>query len=360
MRFFYAAPAAAVLWGSACGSTVTTETASSGGGASSSSTQAASTVAASSSSAVSSSSSTSTGAGGSTPACMPAAGPVLAVDQLLWGDTDWNGKPSSTAWKLYGTNIDGLVTTTQDMTGHCKLRAGAQKSVAADGESGLDNSFGRNLMPVFTSLTQDFSANVNKEIAAGKFTVLFELEKLVQNDMSPVVTDLYLGGALKLPPSWDGKDCWPIDPSSGNPATVFPKAAIAGNQWNSITAGDVTIPVTMGGARVELVIHQAKVTVVLSGDHKTGKLGIISGVLDREELIQMFKTVAGSFSKDLCNSTTFDSIAEQFRQASDIMKDGKQDPDKECDGISIGIGFTLRAAGKGDVVKPPPKLDPCK
>ncbi len=150
--------------------------------------------------------------------------------------------------------------------------------------------------------------------------------------------------------------CWLRDAKA---TTVFPKAAIAGNQWSSGAAATVRLPLGGPGGHFELPVHQAKLTVVLSGDHQLGKLGIIGGVLDREEFIEIVRDLAGGFSPDLCKGATFDAIAEQIRQMADIMKDGSQDPNKECDGISIGIGFTLDAASLGPLTATPPPPNPC-
>ncbi len=48
--------------------------------------------------------------------------------------------------------------------------------------------------------------------------------------------------------------------------------------------------------------------------------------------------------------------ADTLRQASDIMVDGSQEPNKICNGISIGIGFEAKRAGIGGVSAPQPAL----
>ncbi len=89
--------------------------------------------------------------------------------------------------------------------------------------------------------------------------------------------------------------------------------------------------------------------------------GTIAGVIDTEQFISELAKVAGSFDTSLCSGSTFDSIAQQIRQASDIMSDGTNgDPSKTCDAISIGLGFNGHGVTLGDVaapVTPPP--DPC-
>ncbi len=78
---------------------------------------------------------------------------VIAVSQLFFGDTDRNGNASPTAWKQFGYNLDGLISTKTDAN-HCRLIAGANPTnVKTDGDGGIDNSFGSNLMPLVTSLS---------------------------------------------------------------------------------------------------------------------------------------------------------------------------------------------------------------
>lgn len=70
--------------------------------------------------------------------------------------------------------------------------------------------------------------------------------------------------------------------------------------------------------------------------------------------------MAGSLNPSLCPpSATFESIAQQIRQASDILADGTQDPGVTCNGISIGLGFEAEAATLGVVFDAPVPPDPC-
>jgi hypothetical protein len=43
------------------------------------------------------------------------------------------------------------------------------------------------------------------------------------------------------------------------------------------------------------------------------------------------------------------SLITAVRQASDILGDGTQDPTKTCDGISMGMTFTMAPAQIGSV-----------
>ena len=45
--------------------------------------------------------------------------PVLAIEKVQLGDTDVTGAPNPQAWKDYGVDLGGLVTSATD-TQHCK------------------------------------------------------------------------------------------------------------------------------------------------------------------------------------------------------------------------------------------------
>ena len=87
---------------------------------------------------------------------------------------------------------------------------------------------------------------------------------------------------------------------------------------------------------------------------------MIGGVIDTELLVGELAKIAGSFDASLCPpSATFESISQQIRQASDILIDGTQDPNKTCNAISIGLGFDAQEAGWGSAYDVAPSPDPC-
>jgi hypothetical protein len=172
---------------------------------------------------------------------------------------------------------------------------------------------------------------------------------------------------MELKPKFDGTDVWPVSPELLNntmdPTSskiVFPEAYIAGKTWVSGTKGTVSLQLSISGFTVSLDIKNAFVTVDLEGGKGTN--GTIAGVLDTEQLVSQIGKVAAAFDTSFCDpeSPTLVSILNQLRQASDILKDGSQDPSKECDGISIGLGFDTAAVKLGPVAKPgDPPPDPC-
>lgn len=112
-------------------------------------------------------------------------------------------------------------------------------------------------------------------------------------------------------------------------------------------------------------IRDATVTMLLAGagSGASASMGTISGIIRTVDPVSAFAKVAGAFSDgQLCpGSPTLDGALAAFRAASDIMSDGSNgDPSKECDAISVGIGFDAISVQLGGVVAdPPPAVDPC-
>ncbi|MBM4359984.1 MAG: hypothetical protein FJ096_17915 [Deltaproteobacteria bacterium] len=296
------------------------------------------------------------------------AGQTFAVEKLFLGDTDRTGSPNADAWELYGYNLDGKVSdaTSTDL---CKPRAGAlPKTVKTDGKGGLDNAFGKLLMPIIGSLASDATVRINENIADGSFTILMKLDTLGgKANYIDIPAALFVGTQLGGPAKFDGSDKWPIvpellsDPKDLNSSKVkFPASYVANNTWVSGSKSDLDLQLSVAGFSLTLNIANAIITMDLAGDRKAATNGIIAGVIPVEPLIAQLKKIAGGFSPELCTGSTFESIAESIRQAADILEDGSQNPSKECNAISIGLGFEAKPAQLGTVSDPtPPTKDPC-
>lgn len=299
-----------------------------------------------------------------------AASTTFAISKLYLGNTDPDGKPDpANGWKKFGYNLDGIIST-QTTPGLCKPRNNANpKNVHTDGTNGIDNSFGKNILPVVIGLSSDAPQKINDGINAGKFTIMLDMQKLgTGGDYNPMTTQLYAGGDLGGMPKFDGTDKWPVRPELLNdPMDItkgskisFPMSYVTANTWVSGSKGDVTLALSISSFTLNLTIASAVITVVLDPTHKKASKGVIAGVLQTDTLISELKKVAGAFDPTLCMGPTIDSITAQIAQASDIMHDGSQDPTKTCDGISIGIGFDAQVVQLGAVAPPAMmKPNPC-
>jgi hypothetical protein len=71
-----------------------------------------------------------------------------------------------------------------------------------------------------------------------------------------------------------------------------------------------------------------------------------------DALVAEAKRIAVTKDADLCGNAAPDAALEKIREASDIMQDGTQDPSKECDGISLGLGFEMTRVVIGTAAAP--------
>jgi hypothetical protein len=308
------------------------------------------------------------GGGGFTPTCVETTGTVLAVNELFMGDTDRDGAPSAVAWMQYGFNLDNLVSTPASTDVCQPANGGSPNDAYPDGDAGIDNSFGRNVVPILQGFQQDFSVAVNASIQAGETTLMLHLTDLAAGaDQAPIVTRLYGGSPMGSAPAFDGTDCWPVvreqlqDPGDIESAqTTYDTSTLVANHWESATTGDVTLTITIAGLSATFVVHAARFSMDVDPDHQGATLGQLGGVLDTDEFVTEIRRLAGFVNPVLCTGVV-DSILNQIRQASDIMNDGTQDPTATCNGISIGIGFNMTQVQLGGIgPEAPAPIDPCR
>jgi hypothetical protein len=299
-----------------------------------------------------------------------ADGTVLAMDQLFFGDTDPDLTPNPTnGWKQYGRNIDTLVST-KDSIDLCQPTAGgAAAAVYPDGNEGIDNSFGKNVLPILLGLDFNGATTTNASLQKGEFTYLLTIRG--QNEpMSCPLSALFGGRTLGATPKFDGTDQWPLDPAlfvdPTDPASVknvFPDTTIENDVYRSGPEAEFTLEMHFSVGVLYIPIRHARFEMKLESGQTGAIAGQLSGIIDAEALAQEIGRLVGAFDASLCdpNSPTYISIVTQIRQAADILSDGTQDPTKECNAISLGIGFTMKSAKLGAIgPAASPPSDACK
>ncbi len=294
---------------------------------------------------------------------------MLAVTKLYLGDTDRNGTPDKTnGWKQYGFDLDGKISTATS-TDLCQPVNGASaKNVYPDGNGGIDNSFGKLILPILLGLSSDTSAQVNMSISSGKYTYLMDLQGLGPGtDQNPVPARMYTGANLGHSPLFDGSDVWPVDPSSllsptdiTSARTQFPAGYLTLNTWVGVPGPTVYLQLAFGGMSLPLQIGHAVVTMSLDPTHQSATNGTIAGIIPVQAFVTTLQQIAGEIDPSLCSGPTINSILDQIEQAADILQDGTQDPTKPCDGISIGLGFDAHVVQLGSIGPAlPPPANPC-
>lgn len=293
---------------------------------------------------------------------------VIAVREMFLGDSNRSFVESTEAWKEFGYNVDGILSTSTG-NNHCKLRQGVPKTLQEDGPEGIDNSYGANIVPIMSSLSAGLSQSATQAIQDGSYTFLFRMLNLDSNpNQSSVNAKFYHAAELGLVPKWDGSDAWPVVPELlTNPNDIesslfqFPTSYVANGMWVSGNgSGTLDISLDLSGSGILLRITHPVVTMTIAPNGNVTD-GIIAGVIPTESFVLELKKLAGSFDPSLCSGPTMDSIVTQIRQASDIMQDGTNgDPNVECDGISVGLGFNGSLAVLGGIApSTPPLPDPC-
>jgi hypothetical protein len=263
------------------------------------------------------------------------------------------GEGNSGQWKAVGFDLDGRVSTAAS-TDLCQPNAGGSAAQSRpDGDNGIDNAWGKTILPTILGLSPSWPLDVNSAIQRGNFTTLFELGCLPpQGDAPAFLTKLFLATDLGATPKLDGTDRWPVapellsnllDPASST--ITFPSSSITASVFDTQANQTVVLRLPLNGVVMNLTLHAARAKMTLSTDRKSASGGLIGGVIKTEELVAEVKKVL--FPSGLCSLAA--SVITQIRQASDIMSDGTQDPTKTCDGISFGIGFEATQAQRGAV-----------
>jgi len=283
------------------------------------------------------------------------SGHAYAMTELLLGDRTRQGALLPGAWKQFGYDLDG--TSLSDGNVLCQPVEGASaESVHEDGDNGIDNAFGKLVLPLIKALAPEAGDDINGAIQQGAFSLLLDIPTLgFATSYSHLPASLFGGGSLASPPSFDGSDQWPVVAGS---SSELKHSYMSDHVFVASEGSTITLPLTIGDTTLELRIDHAIVTLRLNEKRDQGYDGVIAGVLDTNAFIAALRTAAGNANADLCGS--IDVIADDMQRASDILKDGSQDPSRTCDGISIGLGFNALPTAIGQELSPKPALpNPC-
>lgn len=291
-------------------------------------------------------------------------GVIFGTSKIYIGTKTRAGEESADAWKDYGYDVDGQVTA-QDFSEHCDPAGGAApNNVFPDGTDGIDNAFGRVLLPIIKTAAatsvSDLEAELNGAIAEGSFNIMINITDLGTGANYDPVNALLLAGKEGVGNTWMAAPEFLSDPTDPLSATVqFPNSYLNENVWVSGDQGRVELNIAIAGFELGLNIESAVISMELDADHGGATKGVISGVLDTEDLIDQLRAVLGAVDPSFCEGTAVEGILNQIRQASDIMADGTQQAGVECNGISIGLGFdatqvTIAGVGSPAEEVPPP------
>lgn len=292
----------------------------------------------------------------------------FAIKRLQLGLTHrTTGAADANAWKQYGYDLDARTTTKEDSktsNNSCKRRAGSPTNVLADGDAGRDNNFGQHLMAVVKSLKADAEDAVNSSINDGHMTILLRLDNVGPTDNASVPGAMFVAGRRGTPPKWDGTDKWPIDSSSVDaekkPLYTFPAGYMRGGVWVSgdLGKGTALIPIPLFGPPVLMPLDGA----VFSFDVESGSGGTIAGAANATKLKDAMTPMFKSFG--ICpGNATYEQVISTMTQSADLVSGAPlfQDTARECDALSVGVGFVAAPIAPSDtyVMAPPPPPSDC-
>ncbi len=286
------------------------------------------------------------------PSARPTAKPTgttqwFALKGLKLGVTTRDGKKESGAWKDYGYDLDGRITSESDSQGQvntCKRKAGASPKALADGNEGRDNNFGQHVVKTIASLKSDAEDAVTGAITDGDFTLLVKIDNFTAEDNASAPGTVYVANKFKdgaeKPTFAEGETGWQIVKDS---ALSFPSAYIANGMWVSgdFGTGTINLNISLAGASISLPIDSGIITMKVDGTE-----GTIAGAMNTDKLKDALTPVAKQFG--ICPGTsTFDTVVNSLTSSADLVSNAPnlQDPSVECNAISIALGFDAVKTG---------------
>ena len=277
-------------------------------------------------------------------------------------------------WRKLGYNIDGKVSTgaSKDV---CKPAANALTSPHQDGDNGIDNSFGAIVLKSLIDIQPDIQNLANDALRDGSFTIMIQVKGLptaAPSALTGLSGQLFAGGNFDTEdagalPAFDKTTDWPVLPAilkdessvaSGSKIT-FANSYVADGTFVSGDRLTVTLNLNFSGIQLALSVKNAIITGKPSGSDMND--GIISGYLVTSEVEKALRDVGGRLSLSFCGSAV-DTFVDNLKTSSDLLADGTTDGARECDAISIGLGFSAKEIAnptKIAKVAPGDTTDPC-
>lgn len=296
---------------------------------------------------------------------------TFAVTSFTLGDLDRSGNVNPDAWKTLGYDIDHQATKAEgDLARTCQ-RTGSFATVE-DGENGIDNSFGHNIVALINNVNGSASKNLTAAALEGRFTLLVQVIGLTDE---PAQTNTGLTGSVffatpfggdpdsGIRPTFTTADDWPyrndtkVDLSS---AYVVKSELVNGTSTGA--SHDFPLALSLAGTTVLLTIHHGIITFTHDPANQALVRGTIAGVVDTKALVDSMDALASRFTPPICPGPALTLIKNAIAGSSDILSDGSQDPGKPCDGISIGLGFEAKRVGNPTRPVPPSaesQTNPC-
>ncbi len=261
------------------------------------------------------------------------------------------------AWQDWGWDIDGQCTggTASQQGGTCRRSPKIGPDQVRDGNGCRDNNFGSQIVAQLNIYKNSFENDTNNGLLEGNAAWIFVLEDLGDGADDPYVPGkLYLAAPYppKTRPAWDGTDVRQILPRSvdgdlAKPKVTFPKGYLRNNVWVSgdPQAFEFHLPIGDTGELMPMPVHSGIIGFTLKPDHTnaidgTGQVAGAIALSDVEAFLKPFLVTQTPF----CPGTGgYDNLLQTIDTYADVVVGAPklQDPSKDCDGVSFGIGINL-------------------
>ena len=207
------------------------------------------------------------------------SGEILRLDAVQFGE---KFRQDAGTFGTLGMNLDGRCSTSDETTVACTRVPGSTRNDHVDGERGIDNAFGRSLLPLLTLLDEKPS-----EAASGTSYLVLE---------------------------------------DGGRATLHVGAR----------SGQIIVSIPLTSVRLEDVRLDGLVTLA----------AVIPPEELRESLRKHVNALSEPPATDLCGSATLEGILEAIDQSADVRLDLVPNRAEQCNGISMGMRFRASPASR--------------
>lgn len=234
------------------------------------------------------------------------------------------GVAGAHAWRTQGFDLDRIDTSREhalEDVGTCKHLDGAVKTALADGDHGIDNSFGNTVLAIWRSVDEG-AADLPSLAAVRGDGFLVRVSDVGGDD------DAHAPGTL-----WVVRDGRPV-----GRAVSLPDAYVAKGVW---VANPAALPLRLASNRLSLDLELSR--SVLAIDLRAGK-GTIGGLLPAATLAATLDAAQEKVTKA---PPVFASLVPTIADAS-----LGSDPSAPCDAVSFGATFSATATALRPIAAP--------
>lgn len=287
----------------------------------------------------------------------------FVLDHLFLGFTTPDGNRTDNAWKCFGLNLDGRVTTRDDLVrgrNSCRARIPGSSTTLIDGPNGLDNRFPSAVGLLSENLLgpSGIEHTVNNTIKAGSRTWILRLDAAMNGDNQTAGGAFYnvgpFAGGMQIP-SFGPGESWPVVATSladgksiDKPNVTFPDGYVRDGIWVSGSPRRERLVLDL---RAAVPIERAVLAVRLADG-----AGIVAGAMTVTAAHAAWRR-----ARPECDPAW---MLPNLEGAADLVMGAPtlNDETVACDAISVGIGFHMKeTTAPIEVVAAPPDntTDPC-